>query len=54
MIKYIIKYVINKSTIKRVIIEAATLTQAYIFFMIKFPSDYEITEIKEENSPAEA
>ena len=54
MIKYLIKYAINKSIFKRVIIEAATLTQAYLSFMLKFPSDYEITEIKEENSPAEA
>lgn len=54
MIKYLIKYAIKKETIKKVVIEAATLTEAYLFFMLKFPSDYEITEIKEEASPAEA
>ena len=47
MIKYLIEYAINKSIFKRVVIEAATLTQAYLLFMLKFPSDYEITEITE-------
>lgn len=53
MIKFLIEY-LNKGTIKRVIVEAATYTQAYLFFMCKFPSDHVITEIKEEKSPAEA
>ena len=53
MFKFIIKYAINRSIFKRVIIEAATLTQAYLLFTYKFPSDYEITEIKEEKSAAE-
>lgn len=47
MIYYLIKYAINKSIFKRVVIEAATYTQAYILFSLKFPSDYEITEIIE-------
>lgn len=56
MIKYIIKYAINKSIFKRVLIEAASLTQAYIFFMCDHPSDHEITEAEEttgENLPAD-
>lgn len=53
MIKFLIEYAINKSIFKKVLIEAATYTQAYIFFMRKFPSDYEITEIKEEENAAE-
>lgn len=54
--KYLIEYAINKSKIKRVLVEAATLTQAYVFFMCKFPKNYEITEISEttgENLPAD-
>ena len=47
MIYYLIKYAINKSIFKRVVIEAATLTQAYILFSLKFPSDHEIIEITE-------
>lgn len=56
MIKYLIEYVINKSIIKRVVIEAATFTQAYLLFMRKFPSDYEIKAAEEttgENLPAD-
>ena len=47
MIKFIIKYAINKSIFKRVLIEATTLAQAYVSFLVKFPKDYEITEITE-------
>lgn len=54
MIKFIVKYAINKSIFKRVLIEAATITQAYLLFLIKYPREYEITDIKEEKSPAEA
>lgn len=53
MFEYIIEYAIKKSLIARTIIKAATLTQAYISFMLKFPDDYEITDIKL-HSPAEA
>lgn len=47
MIYFLIKYAINKSIFKRVVIEAATYTQAYLLFSLKFPSNYEITEITE-------
>lgn len=47
MIYYLIKYAINKSIFKRVVIEAATYTQAYLLFKLNFPSDHEITEITE-------
>lgn len=55
MIKFLVKYA-NKSIIKKALIEAATLTEAYIFFMHKYPSEYAITEITEttgENLPAD-
>ena len=54
MIKFIVEYTIKSRIFSKVIIEAATYTQAYILFMLKFPSDHEITEIREEKSPAEA
>lgn len=54
MLKFIVEYTIKARIFSKVIIEAATYTQAYILFMIKFPSDHEITEIREEKSPAEA
>ena len=56
MIKFLIEYVMNKGKIKKALIEAVTLTEAYIFFMRKYPSEYAITEIKEttgENLPAD-
>ena len=56
MIKFIIEYAINKSIFKRVLIEATTLAQAYVSFLIKFPKDYEITPYEEatgENLPAD-
>ena len=56
MIKFLIEYVRDKVNIKRALVEAATLTQAYIFFMCKYPSNCEIKEIEEttgENLPAD-
>ena len=56
MFKFIVEYLINKRVFKKVLIEAASLTEAYILFMCKHPSEYAITEITEttgENLPAD-
>lgn len=53
MNKYLIEYGIKYHNRFHVVIEAPTPTQAYILFMIKFPKEYEIVEIKE-ISPVEA
>lgn len=57
MLKFIVKYAIERSIFKKILIEAVTLTEAYVSFLLKFPSeDYEITEITEttgENLPAD-
>lgn len=47
MIYFLIKYAVKNSIFKRVVIEAATYTQAYLLFKLNFPSDHEITEITE-------
>ena len=58
MLKFIVKYAIQRSIFKRILIEAVTLTEAYVAFLLKFPNndDYEITEITEttgDNLPAD-
>lgn len=48
MIYYLIKYAAEKNSIfKKVVIEAATYTQACLLFSLKFPSDHIITEVTE-------
>ena len=48
MIKFLIEYAINgRRRIRRALVEAATLTQAYLFFTWKYPSYCIITEISE-------
>ena len=56
MFKFIIEYAVHKRLIRRALVEAATLTQAYLFFMCKYPKCCEITDISEttgENLPAD-
>ena len=53
MFEWLVEYAIKKSLIARTIIKATPLTQAYLAFMLKFPDDYEITDIKL-HSPTEA
>lgn len=57
MFKFLIEYVIcGKRIVRRALVEAATLTKAYLFFTYKYPSDCIITEISEttgEDLPAD-
>ena len=45
MNKYLITYAVDKTDIKETVIEETTFTQAYVRFLILYPSDYEIVEI---------
>ena len=50
MIKFLIKYEIYRKgigTVRHALVEVATYTKAYLFFMCKYPSFCLITEISE-------
>ena len=43
---YKIDYVVNKHRAGSTVISAPTLTQAYLEFMVRYPEEYEIVDIK--------